>query len=388
MLASTNHETLLSSTVRDVLLVDHHVHGALKNDVSRSEFETLITESDRDIPAWMSQFDSQVGFAIRRWCAPVLDLPRHAPADEYMRQRLALGTVEVNRRLLSGSGIGHFLVETGYRGDEILSPVEMGNSAGRLASEIVRLEAVAEAMAVSGASAKDFPEEYVLALARATVHAVGVKSIIAYRWGFDFEPSRPTRGEVVKAADRWLGSVAAGQPVKVEDPVLLRFFLWAGVDRGLPIQLHTGYGDPDLRLDRCDPLLLTPWIKLVEPSAVDIMLLHCYPYHRQAGYLAQVFPHVYFDVGLGVNYTGVQSEQVIAESLELTPFSKLLFSTDAWGPAELHYLGAALWRQGMTNVLQRWVAAGDWSENDAVRVVRMVASENATRVYSLGGRQR
>lgn len=383
---STNHQTLLSRSIQDVLLVDHHVHGALKNDVSQREFETLITESDREIPAWMSQFDSQVGFAIRRWCAPVLDLPPHASAGEYMQKRQTLGTVEVNRRLLSGSGIGHFLVETGYRGDEILNPEQMGHSAGRLASEVVRLEAVAESLAASGITAKDFPDRYVQALAQATEHAVGVKSIIAYRWGFDFEPVRPANDAVIKAAGQWLEAVANGGPLKVEDPVLLRFFLWAGVDRGLPIQLHTGYGDPDLRLDRCDPLLLTPWIKLVEPSAVDIMLLHCYPYHRQAGYLAQVFPHVYFDVGLGVNYTGVQSEQIIAESLELTPFSKLLFSSDAWGPAELHYLGSTLWRQGMTNVLQRWVDAGDWSENDAVRVVNMVASDNATRVYSLTGR--
>lgn len=383
---STNHQTLLSRSIQDVLLVDHHVHGALKNDVSQREFETLITESDREIPAWMSQFDSQVGFAIRRWCAPVLDLPAHASAGEYMQKRQTLGTVEVNRRLLSGSGIGHFLVETGYRGDEILNPEQMGHSAGRLASEVVRLEAVAESLAASGITAKDFPDRYVQALTQATEHAVGVKSIIAYRWGFDFEPVRPANDAVIKAAGQWLEAVANGGPLKVEDPVLLRFLLWAGVDRGLPIQLHTGYGDPDLRLDRCDPLLLTPWIKLVEPSAVDIMLLHCYPYHRQAGYLAQVFPHVYFDVGLGVNYTGVQSEQIIAESLELTPFSKLLFSSDAWGPAELHYLGSTLWRQGMTNVLQRWVDAGDWSENDAVRVVNMVASDNATRVYSLTGR--
>lgn len=384
---STNPETRLSRSIQEVLLVDHHVHGALKEDVSQAKFETLITESDRVIPDWMSQFDSQVGFAIRRWCAPELGLPQHATAAEYMERRLLLGTAEVNRRLLSGSGIGHFLVETGYRGDEILNPEEMSQSAGRRADEIVRLEAVAESLAASGSNATDFPHQYIQELAPATEHAVGVKSIIAYRWGFDFEPERPSNDDVVKAAGRWLEAVADGGPLKVEDPVLLRFFLWAGVDRGLPIQLHTGYGDPDLQLDRCDPLLLTPWIKLVEPHDVDILLLHCYPYHRQAGYLAQVFPNIYFDVGLGTNYTGVQSEQIIAESLELTPFSKLLFSSDAWGPAELHFLGATLWRNGMTRVLQRWVDSGDWSEDDAIRVVQMIAAENATRVYGLKGRQ-
>ena len=30
------------------------------------------------------------------------------------------------------------------------------------------------------------------------------------------------------------------------------------------------------------------------------------------------------------------------ESLELAPFGKVLFSSDAWGPPELHHLGAAV----------------------------------------------
>ncbi len=141
-----------------------------------------------------------------------------------------------------------------------------------------------------------------------------------------------------------------------------------------------------MRLDRCDPLLLVPWLKLIEPLKVDVLLLHCYPFHRHAGYLAQVFPHVYFDVGLGTNYTGVQSLELIKESLELAPFSKVLFSTDAWGPPELHYLGGArLWREGMRKVLGTWVRDGDWAEEDAIRVVQMVGRDNAVRVYELGG---
>ena len=84
-----------------------------------------------------------------------------------------------------------------------------------------------------------------------------------------------------------------------------------------------------------------------------------------------------------MNYTGVASRSIIAESFELGPFHKQLFSSDAWGPAELHYLGAVLWRRGVTSVIGDWVASGDWSQADAERVLRLVASENAERVYSL-----
>jgi uncharacterized protein len=116
---------------------------------------------------------------------------------------------------------------------------------------------------------------------------------------------------------------------------------------------------------------------------VPVMLLHCYPYHREAGYLAQAFDQVYCDVGLAVNHVGARSPAVIAESLELAPFAKLLYSSDAWGPAELHFLGAALWRRGMAAAAQGWVDSGEWSAADARRVVAMVGRENALRAYRL-----
>jgi uncharacterized protein len=114
-----------------------------------------------------------------------------------------------------------------------------------------------------------------------------------------------------------------------------------------------------------------------------VMLLHCYPFHRQAGYLAQAYPHVYLDVGLAVNHVGARAAAVVGESMELAPFGKLLFSSDAWGPAELHYLGALLWRRATGTVLRQWVEAGDWSPDDAVRVAAMIGSGNARRVYRL-----
>jgi predicted TIM-barrel fold metal-dependent hydrolase len=165
--------------------------------------------------------------------------------------------------------------------------------------------------------------------------------------------------------------------------VLLRFLLWAGVDRGLPVQIHTGFGDPDVDLRRSDPLLLRGFCELTQERAVPLMLLHCYPYHRQAGYLAHAYPHVYADVGLAINHVGARAPAVVAESLELAPFGKVLFSSDAWGPPELHYLGALLWRRATARVLGGWVESGDWSLPDAVRVAELIGAQNARRVYRL-----
>lgn len=373
----------LETVINNLQLVDHHVHGALAADVRREDFEQLITESDRPLPDWMTQFDSQVGFAIRRWCAPILGLEPHDSPEGYLARRTELGVEEVNRRFLRGAGIGRFLVETGYQSELILDLEAMASASGHPTDEVVRLEAVADAVAQSGVEAAKFAERFKELLWARSKDAVGLKSIVAYRYGLDFNADRPSQEEVESAAGRWLRDIEVTGLARVKDPVLLRYLIWTGVDRGLPLQFRVGYGDPDVELHRCDPLLMTKFIKQVAPNGVPIMLLHCYPYHRHAGYLAQVFSNVYFDVGLAINYLGAGAIAVLAESLELAPFGKLLFSTDAWGPAELHYLGALLWRRGINRVLQKWVDAGEWSQSEASRIAGMIGVENARRVYEL-----
>ena len=359
-------------------LIDHHCHGPVAVPLDRDRFESLATESDRPPPPGCSALDSQLGFALRRWCAPVLGLDPYVEPEVYLTRRRELGPDEVNRRLLRAADVDVFLIDSGYRAGELLDTGGMAEGSGATVREIVRLEAVAEAL--PGVSAAGFAGAYAAALERAMAGAVAVKSIIAYRYGLDFDPARPGRREVTRAAGRWL---RRGR-TRMDDPVLLRHLIWAGVDRGLPLQFHTGFGDPDLDLARCDPLLMTGFLRATRDRGVSIMLLHCYPYHRQAGYLAQAFPHVYADVGLAVNHVGARAPAVVAESLELAPFHKVLYSSDAFGLAELHHLGALLFRQAFDAVTGEWVRAGRWSAADTARVAELVGSGNARRVYRLG----
>ncbi|MGH4012188.1 MAG: amidohydrolase family protein [Pseudonocardiaceae bacterium] len=372
----------VDAAVEALRLVDHHVHGAATGEVDGAGFEAGLTESPWPSPAGTTHLDSQLGFAVRRWCAPALDLPPRVDADAYLARRGELGAQEVTSRLLAASGIGWFLVDAGYGAEQTLGPAEMATASGAAAAEIVRLEAVAEEVAASGVDATGFADRFASTLDERVRHAVGLKSVIAYRFGLDFDPEPPSVGEVRRAASQWLRRRETGE-LRLNDPVLLRHLLWVGVEQGLPLQFHVGYGDPDLTLHRCDPSLMTEFLRRVQDRRVPVMLLHCYPYHRTAGYLAHVFPHVYFDVGLAVNYTGARCRAVIAESLEVAPFGKVLFSSDAWGPAELHYLGAVLWRRAMVGVLGEWVESGEWSGADAVRIAQMVGAGNAKRVYRL-----
>src|SRR6266567_729 len=91
---------LLDPGIGALALVDHHVHPALVAETGAAEFEQLLTESDRPLPAGLTTFDSQLGVAVRRWCAPVLDLEAFAAPADYLARRSALGPAEVTRRLL------------------------------------------------------------------------------------------------------------------------------------------------------------------------------------------------------------------------------------------------------------------------------------------------
>jgi uncharacterized protein len=365
--------------------IDHHCHGVTRAGLQRPEFEMLAIESDWPAPAGTSHFDTQLGFGIRRWCAPVLGLQAHAGPEEYLRRREELGPAEVNQRLLAASGIDTFLVDTGFRNEQITPPDELAAAVGGTSREVVRLETVAERLAAEAADASSFASAYAAALAEATAKAVGMKSVIAYRLGLDFDPARPSAAEVRAAAGAWLRQCELTGKVRLDDPVLLRHVLWTAVDRRLPIQFHVGYGDSDIRMFRNDPTLMTDFIQAVQPLRVDLMLLHCYPYHRQAGYLAHVYPHVYMDVGCLMHYTGPRAPAILAESLELTPFHKTLFSSDAYGLPELYLVAARGFRLAWRTVVGRWVADGAWSRPEAQRVERMIGRENAQRVYKLGG---
>lgn len=367
-------------------LIDHHVHGVVTDDLDRAGFEQLMIEGAGPPAPGTTMFDSQLGYAIRRWCSPVLDLEPSASPEDYLRRRVELGTAETNKRLLTAAGVGHWLIDTGYQSDQVATPEQMVAASGTPASHVVRLESVAEKTARSGTSAADWAGAFAdeLGAVSAAVGAVGYKSIVAYRFGFDFDPVRPSLAEVAAAAGRLLRALETDPAARLEDPVLLRHLIWAAIDIGKPLQFHVGFGDTDVRIHRSNPSLLTDFMIATEPTGTPIMLLHCYPHHRVAGYLAHVFRHVYMDLGAALNYVGAQSAAVLGEALELTPFGKMLYSSDAFGLPELHYLGAIGFRRDIARVTGQFVADGAWSAADAERVAELIGSANATRVYRLG----
>ncbi|MFI1034648.1 amidohydrolase family protein [Streptomyces sp. NPDC020951] len=369
----------IHEALAELEFVDHHCHGVVTDPLDRPAFEALLTEGGR----WpgVSTFDTPAGVAVRRHCAPLLDLEHHTPADLYLARRAELGPQEVNRRFLRAARTAVFCVDTGFAPHRVTTPAELAETAGSaVAHQVVRLESVAEAVAARGVEADGYADAFRAAALDAVRRpgVVAVKSVAAYRTGFDLDPARPSETDVTRAARHWL---ARGG--RLDEPVLVRHLLWTAVDLGLPLQLHTGFGDNDIRLHRVDPTHLTDWLHLTA-GTIPVLLLHCWPYQRQAAYLAAVFEQVYLDVGLTLHQVGPpRARAVLEEALEITPFRKLLYSSDAYGVAEFYRLGALAFRRGLGDLLQDRVDADELGLPDALRLARWAGADNARRVYRL-----
>ena len=369
-------------------LLDAHCHGVVTDDLTDAEFETLSSESRIPArPGW-SPLEAPVGLAIRRWCAPALDLPEHAPIAEYLRRRRDLESAEVNRRLIRAAGVQAMLVDTGF-GDDLAAPHDLATLAEAPAYEVLRLETLAESVPADSLrdnAAAEFPGRFDTALDDAGPDVVAFKSILAYRFGFDIAAAPPSTDDVVTAVGRWQRTGAA----RLTDPVLLRFLVWTALSRKpfrgkrRPLQLHTGFGDTDLDLQRANPILLTGLIREAQRrDGAPIVLLHCYPYHREAAYLAAVYPNVHLDIGLGVSHLGPSAGTLVREAMELAPFGKLHYSSDAYGLAEFFLIGAMGFRVGLDAVLGDWVSSGAVAQADARTIAAQVLGGTSQRLYPI-----
>ena len=368
-------------------IIDHHCHGIVTADLQRSQVEALMAEAHLPAPEGCSQFDKPLGLLVRRYCAPVLDLEPHASPEEYVARRIELGGEESSRRLMRATGMTELLIDTGHRSDSILDVPQMAEITDCVAREVPRIEAIMEEAAKLAGGADELIDRFDTLLLERSRDAIALKSIVAYRVTFDIDQTDPDRNDVVVAAGRWLADHQANGWSRLGDPVLIRYALFRALDicaeRNFPLQLHNGVGDLDIDMPRCDPTVFIPFIKIAEQKKVPLTLLHCYPFIQESTWLAEVFQNVYFDVGFTLNFTGPMAIRTMEQALEMGPFFKQLYSSDAFGLAELHYLGRVQFERTINKVMSQWLADGDVTLKDADRIVQLIAHGNTDRIYNL-----
>jgi predicted TIM-barrel fold metal-dependent hydrolase len=138
--------------------------------------------------------------------------------------------------------------------------------------------------------------------------------------------------------------------------------------------------DVDLRAG--DPASLRSWLNRPEHRGVPVVVLHCWPYLREASWLAGLYADVHLDLSMAMQWVGSsRGPEMVLEVLGVAPVSKLLFGTDGFRVPELFYLGARWWRESLAKALGELVDRGVVGEPTAQRYAELVMRGNAHRVY-------
>jgi uncharacterized protein len=327
----------LLEVLKGVAVVDHHAHGVYLDRPSLDEFRGRLSESP-DPRQWPHVAH---GVTYRRAIRELAGFLGCEPVEAAVYEaRLAADVEEYAASLLRATNTELLLVDDGYPPPgEGTTWRQLGELGGCEARPVLRVERVAAEL---GADA--VREEVTSARERGFA---GLKTIAAYRTGLELERIEPFVVAALEANEE------TGAP--------------------LPVQVHCGFGDSDLSLPSADPGHLKPLLERFRET--PLVLLHCYPFVREAGWLAHVYGNVWFDLSLTIPHVSRPAE-MLRQALELAPVSKLLYASDAARTPELYYLAAKWWREALAEVLpELFTEEAEWA---AQRILR----ENALDLYA------
>jgi len=252
---------------------------------------------------------------------------------------------------------------------------------------LIRIEHLGAQLLTQTSTWSQFMDAFRAGLEQHDPAVVGFKSIVAYRSGLRLAPADPSAAG--QAFARLREAVAHGAPARIATKPLNDWLVWTMMEiaarEAIPVQFHTGFGDPDLDLREANPLHLRPLLERADLRPAPVILLHAgYPFTRELGYLAAVYPNVYLDLGLAVPYLSrAGMEAVVSAALELAPISKILFSTDAHLIPETFYVGARCGREVLAAMLTRCVTDGDLTLAEAEAAALAILRQNAIALYRL-----
>ena len=367
----------------EIAVVDNHCHGVFSDtaplglDTYRHRFTECAGHPfgpDHTVTA------VHYVWAIRQ-LAGVLECD---PTEEaVLAARAALSQEQLDARFLRAANIAWLLVDDGYPDPADVEDREgLARRGGFKVGWVERVESVAERLAAEGEKFALFDEALRAHLASARARGVcGLKTVAAYRSGLAIGwHDREDVHAAYKRTRRMPRPRVSEQPL-VDHIVALT--MEAAAEQDLPVQFHTGYGDSDADLLLANPLHLAPLLRRF-PSVAVVMLHGSYPYTREAAALAATYPNAYVDVSYAIPFlTSSELYAVTHQAVGAAPAARIMYSSDAVGLPEQHWLGAVRGRRALGAALGDLVALGDITAGQARSLAELVLRGNAERVYRL-----
>jgi uncharacterized protein len=371
-------------------VVDNHCHA-------------VHTEQDAGVTAWRQNFSESPDQHMRtqdvaetvfyrrllRRMAAFHGVPD--TEEDVLRARSALGAAGLLGALFGEALIEGVVLDTGYPDQSrAIAGDDFSRASGAERADLLRLELMFQDLVAESGSYQELADavRHRLADVRGDGYA-GFKSIAAYRTGLAIRrwPAEDTLAAFAAAREEVArsGSVRLGHQPLLD--ALLHLAFDAAAAQELPVQFHVGYGDPDVDLRTASPLQLREVLEEPGYRSMPVVMLHsCWPFFREAAYLAAVYGNAYLDLSFAIPFLSIAEMTSVARAaVAAAPASKLMYSSDgAWVP-ELHWMGAHDGRRVLGVVLGELVSDGDLSAAQAQRAGELILRTNAHRVYGLPG---
>lgn len=209
----------------------------------------------------------------------------------------------------------------------------------------------------------------------------GLKSVIAYRTGLEVSPLSRTSDQGLQA---WTAlRRGTGNYKALRDHLLCRA-LGICIEHDVPMQIHTGMGDYEVNLMACRPALLMDLLRFPSFRGCKVLLVHTgYPYHAEAGYMANMLPNVYCDVSEGIPFAAQAARRIYSEVLEMAPLTKVMYGADGYIVPDIAYVGATLGKKALAHALEDLVTDDMLTYAEAQEAAALILAGNARRLYQL-----
>jgi uncharacterized protein len=287
------------------------------------------------------------------------------------------------RGLFADSGTTGMLMDAGWQGLPPGGAEGYAEASAVPVWELARIEPVVDRLLGEGRGANEVIGA-VDAFMEAAVHdgAVGFKTVLAYRTGLAVDVDATLgKAERELAADRDAG-VPVRRSGKALRDLLFLHVLGRCADSDRPLQVHTGFGDSEIRLAESDPLLLEEALRTPAGSSASVVLIHgSFPWHEQAAYLASVRPRVWTEFSLCNLFSPATTADRLLRVLDIAPAGRITLGSDGHGLPESHWFGTVVLRDAWQTVRARLAGtvSGAWLDDAQDRLFE----RNARELYGL-----
>ncbi len=372
----------------DIPIIDHHAHALIKTNPPQTlaQYQVYFSESgdplvkQRDVPhsiMWMWGIRELADYF---GCDPTPEAVLAARNSRNLQEYANDMWTRQNSELLM---IDYY----GFGGGQNYTPEEMAMTFNQKIEKLLRLETFAQDKILENSTFSRFIEAFTAGVegAKAAGH-IGLKSIIAYRTGLDI--GWVTRDEATKAFRQVKDHADRDGKTRLANKTLCDYLVVRALEiaeqQSLPIQFHTGLGDNDVDMLKANPLHMRPLLISGKFNHVKFVMLHAsYPYARDLGYLAAMYPNVYMDLSLAIPFVTTLIPTIIHEALALTPLNKVLYSSDAFSLPEIYWLANKWGRAALEKVLGEIVDVGALTPQQARTAGEMILNKNAKELYGL-----